>query len=193
MRQQFYASRGMDVPEDLGEGEKHMPDRHGDSRTLGFANMILSSSLLILTRVLVRRSIGIVFPRFMAYTDDEHARALEEQWIEGDLTHDTATVTESGEFQSTLRGLLVGFLFPIWPFFLYRELPHPTWFEPLESETRSQLTVGDSGEDREGLFQLRGRAGGDFVTGVSFGPRMQVRRFPFFWTLLSSTHCRPSF
>lgn len=27
----------------------------------------------------------------MGWTDDEHARALEEQWIEGDLSADTAT------------------------------------------------------------------------------------------------------
>lgn len=139
MRSQFYASRGLPVPDDqelmLGLGID------GDS------------------------------------SSDEHTRALEEQWIEGDLTQETATVTEEGEFTSALRGILVGFFYPIFPFLWYRELPHPNWWEPLEPE-RPTGRGGDSnqeeGYDSDRFFTLRGRAGGDWLIAVVFSPRMQV-------------------
>ncbi|OCF57069.1 hypothetical protein L486_05928 [Kwoniella mangroviensis CBS 10435] len=61
--------------------------------------------------------------------NDEHARALEEQWIEGDMTAETATTTTEGLYSSILHGLLTGFLFPITPWFFFREPPLPNFFD----------------------------------------------------------------
>ncbi|WVQ85033.1 hypothetical protein IAT38_007197 [Cryptococcus sp. DSM 104549] len=61
--------------------------------------------------------------------NDEHARALEEQWIEGDLTADTATTSTEGLYTSILQGLLTGFLFPLMAWFFFRELPLPNFFD----------------------------------------------------------------
>jgi hypothetical protein len=43
-------------------------------------------------------------------------------------------VTE-GLYTSILTGLLFGFLFPITPWFFFREIPAPNFFEPLEAES----------------------------------------------------------
>ncbi|WWC88557.1 uncharacterized protein L201_003468 [Kwoniella dendrophila CBS 6074] len=61
--------------------------------------------------------------------NDEHARSLEEQWIEGDLTAETATTTTEGLYSSILHGLLTGFLFPIIPWFFFKEPPLPNFFD----------------------------------------------------------------
>ncbi|KAK8858743.1 hypothetical protein IAR55_002972 [Kwoniella newhampshirensis] len=61
--------------------------------------------------------------------NDEHARALEEQWIEGDMTAETATTSTEGLYTSILHGLLTGFLFAIIPWFFFRELPLPNFFD----------------------------------------------------------------
>ncbi|WRT67947.1 uncharacterized protein IL334_004921 [Kwoniella shivajii] len=61
--------------------------------------------------------------------NDEHARALEEQWIEGDMTAETASTTSEGMYTSILHGLLTGFLFPILPWFFFREPPLPNFFD----------------------------------------------------------------
>ncbi|WVQ96524.1 hypothetical protein IAU59_003629 [Kwoniella sp. CBS 9459] len=61
--------------------------------------------------------------------NDEHARALEEQWIEGDMTADTATTQTEGLYTSILYGLLTGFLFPLIPWFFFREAPLPNFFD----------------------------------------------------------------
>ncbi len=75
MRRQFYESRGEEVPDgmdlgDVSEFERGVVPRGGvlsDRRRRRKASSLTG---------------GI---------DDEHARALEEQWIEGDLTAETAT------------------------------------------------------------------------------------------------------
>ena len=139
-----------------------------------------------------------------------------------------------GIYTSILTGLLVGFLYPILPWFFFREIPAPNFFEPLEIEhdrTGSSTTntgpTGRSGEVLEeqldwsmgilpnatgstgsgstganarggaggrsgvsetapgnpgtrGLFGLRGRPGGEWVTGVVFGQRVQVRLAQWF-------------
>ncbi|CAK9784614.1 hypothetical protein CC85DRAFT_270087 [Cutaneotrichosporon oleaginosum] len=61
--------------------------------------------------------------------NDEHARALEEQWIEGDLTPETATTSSEGMYTAILHGLLTGFLFPLTPWFFFREEPLPNFFD----------------------------------------------------------------
>ncbi|TXT16003.1 hypothetical protein VHUM_00506 [Vanrija humicola] len=61
--------------------------------------------------------------------NDEHARALEEQWIEGDLTPATATTSTEGMYTSILHGLLIGFLLPLTPWFFFRDPPLPNFFD----------------------------------------------------------------
>ncbi|SCZ97409.1 BZ3500_MvSof-1268-A1-R1_Chr4-2g07195 [Microbotryum saponariae] len=55
--------------------------------------------------------------------DDEHARALEDQWMEGLTGQNEAAATEStteGYWMKMLGGLCVGFFFPFLPFFFFR-------------------------------------------------------------------------
>ena len=122
-------------------------------------------------------------------SDDEHARALEEQWIEGDLTAETATsefspswreieaariadtaiASEEGLYTSTMKGLLAGFLFPMTPMFWFRELPIPNLFD-AEYEAIEAERQGRSVPHPE-----NGTEGGEVVSGGVFGTRMQVR------------------
>ncbi|WWD18638.1 hypothetical protein CI109_103091 [Kwoniella shandongensis] len=73
----------------------------------------------------------------MGDVNDEHARALEEQWIEGDMTAETATTSTEGLYTSILHGLLTGFLFPLIPWFFFRELPLPNFFD-ADAEAAAQ-------------------------------------------------------
>jgi hypothetical protein len=128
-----------------------------------------------------------------------------------------------GIYTSILTGLLVGFLYPILPWFFFREIPAPNFFDPLEIEPDratgdtgsastsrangtgsrtealeepldwsmgilpsasssgpaanagargSELAPGNAGS--RGFFGLRGRPGGEWITGVVFGQRVQV-------------------
>ncbi|KAI0688709.1 DUF2407 ubiquitin-like domain-containing protein [Cytidiella melzeri] len=54
---------------------------------------------------------------------DEHARALEEQWIDSMDGSESASLTQGGsQTPSTiLSGLVLGFFFPILPFFFFHE------------------------------------------------------------------------
>jgi len=54
--------------------------------------------------------------------ENEHQRALEDQWIEGMGGSELAAVTGdgSGEYVTLLKGLILGFLFPIIPLFFFR-------------------------------------------------------------------------
>ncbi|WVQ73383.1 hypothetical protein IAR50_002954 [Cryptococcus sp. DSM 104548] len=61
--------------------------------------------------------------------NDEHARALEEQWIEGDMTAETAATSTEGLYTAILHGLLFGFLFPLLSWFFLREGPLPNFFD----------------------------------------------------------------
>jgi len=64
-------------------------------------------------------------------------------------------------FTSILHGLLTGFLFPIQPWFYFRELPLPNFFD-AEAEAAGESVV------------LSPTEGGEPVQGVIFGTRMQV-------------------
>ncbi|WWC70910.1 uncharacterized protein I206_104862 [Kwoniella pini CBS 10737] len=87
--------------------------------------------------------------------NDEHARALEEQWIEGDLTAETATTTTEGLYTSILHGLLTGFLFPIIPWFFFREPPLPNFFDSeAEALIISRRTTNTSGEGSDANANL---------------------------------------
>ncbi|WVO24957.1 uncharacterized protein IAS62_006339 [Cryptococcus decagattii] len=90
--------------------------------------------------------------------NDEHARALEEQWIEGDLTADTATTSAEGVYMSILHGLLVGFLFPLMGWFFIRELPLPNFFD---AEAEAQVELAGSGYGGGNANISGGDVGGD--------------------------------
>jgi hypothetical protein len=152
---------------------------------------------------------------------EEHVRALEEQWIEGDLNAETAESGSSfsciglaslivplavneGLYSSIFHGILIGFLFPLLPWFFFREIPSPNFFDPLEgpdaplsperdSKSRNldpeQPTASRPSTNHESppestnaasMFGLRGLPGGDWRTSVVFGQRTQVSRLPSF-------------
>jgi hypothetical protein len=71
MRRQFYAGRGEEVPEGLDQGGP-------------------CQFFYLRSDTTPEADIRSVNGLGMLVTDDEHTRALEEQWIEGDLTHETA-------------------------------------------------------------------------------------------------------
>ncbi|KAG5645419.1 hypothetical protein DXG03_006243 [Asterophora parasitica] len=59
---------------------------------------------------------------------DEHARALEEQWIDSIDNAGTASLSQSSPSNTTiLQGILLGFFFPLMPFFFMRN-PKPAVF-----------------------------------------------------------------
>ncbi|KAF8574333.1 hypothetical protein K439DRAFT_1416038 [Ramaria rubella] len=68
---------------------------------------------------------------------DEHARALEEQWIDSIDTTGSAALSQSSPSTSStvLQGLLLGFFFPVLPFFFFREPRAPVfWDDGREAE-----------------------------------------------------------
>ncbi|WWC62769.1 uncharacterized protein I303_105366 [Kwoniella dejecticola CBS 10117] len=111
-----------------GEEEPSAPRRRGFDVLLDAG---LSADDVAAMRRQFYESRGEEVPEGMEGGDvnDEHARALEEQWIEGDMTAETATTTSEGLYTSILHGLLTGFLFPIIPWFFFREPPLPNFFD----------------------------------------------------------------
>ncbi|KZT62156.1 hypothetical protein CALCODRAFT_426737 [Calocera cornea HHB12733] len=76
---------------------------------------------------------------------EEHARALEEQWID-DMDNPMAVADPlldgpegEGMYMTTLQGLLTGFFFPIMPFYFMRQPPPPTMFTERELEPDTPL------------------------------------------------------
>ncbi|KEP51934.1 putative transmembrane protein [Rhizoctonia solani 123E] len=71
--------------------------------------------------------------------DDEHARALEEQWVDNMDSGLPGESSNDGEsmYPPYLHGILVGFFFPLIPMFFLRELPPPAFFSdnvaPIEA------------------------------------------------------------
>lgn len=73
--------------------------------------------------------------------DEEHARALEEQWIDNIDNAGSATLSQSSSANSTiLQGVLLGFFFPFLPFFFLRG-PKPAVFWSDDSEQESTSNV----------------------------------------------------
>jgi len=73
---------------------------------------------------------------------DEHARALEEQWIDSIDTTGSAALSQSSTSttSSLLQGLVLGFFFPILPFFFFREPRAPVfWDNGREAERFSSV------------------------------------------------------
>ncbi|CAE7231677.1 unnamed protein product [Rhizoctonia solani] len=62
-------------------------------------------------------------------TDDEHARALEEQWVDN-MDSGLSADSNDGEpmYPPYFHGILIGFFFPLIPMFFLRELPPPAFF-----------------------------------------------------------------
>ncbi|KAG2337065.1 hypothetical protein BDR05DRAFT_806136 [Suillus weaverae] len=52
---------------------------------------------------------------------DEHARALEEQWVDSMDNVNSASLSSASSQSLILRGIVIGFFFPIIPFFFLRE------------------------------------------------------------------------
>jgi hypothetical protein len=109
-----------------------------------------------------------------------------------------AAVNE-GLYSSIFHGILIGFLFPLLPWFFFREIPSANFFDPLEGPDAPLSPLDEPGsqlvdEDRAApdpainhesqaeptnaasMFGLRGMPGGDWRTGVVFGQRTQVSR-----------------
>ncbi|BEI89271.1 uncharacterized protein CcaverHIS019_0206330 [Cutaneotrichosporon cavernicola] len=99
--------------------------------------------------------------------NDEHARALEEQWIEGDLTPETATTSSEGMYTAILHGLLAGFLYPLTPWFFFREEPLPNFFDAeaeadqLARRAESAARAEDERRAAAHAAAMRGHAGSD--------------------------------
>ena len=62
------------------------------------------------------------------WTADEHARELEERWIES-LDGGNSSLGLSPPSTSVLKGVLMGFFFPLMPFFFLRDTHHPIFWE----------------------------------------------------------------
>jgi predicted PurR-regulated permease PerM len=74
-------------------------------------------------------------------TDDEHARALEEQWIDSIDNAGSATLSQAGGASTTvLQGVLMGFFFPFLPFFfMWSQKPCVFWEDNSEQEPTSNV------------------------------------------------------
>ncbi|KAF8995501.1 DUF2407 ubiquitin-like domain-containing protein [Cyathus striatus] len=73
---------------------------------------------------------------------DEHARALEEQWIDSMDNAGTASLSQlsSSSNSSVLQGVLLGFFFPLLPFFFMRsQKPAVFWDDENEQEPTANV------------------------------------------------------
>lgn len=60
---------------------------------------------------------------------DEHARALEEQWIDSMDNVASASQSSSNNTTMIMNGILLGFFFPIIPFFFYHHYKPAVFWE----------------------------------------------------------------
>ena len=72
-------------------------------------------------------------------------------------------------YSSILYGLLTGFLFPLLPWFFFRELPLPNFFD-----ADAEATLSDDTPVSERVASSP-NIGAEIIPGVVFGKRMQVR------------------
>lgn len=73
--------------------------------------------------------------------DDEHFRALEEQWIDSMDNSGSVILSHSASTNSAmLQGTMIGFFFPILPFFFMKN-PKPAvfWEDGSESDITSNV------------------------------------------------------
>lgn len=102
----------------------------------------ISTSILTLKKnVGPLSSYGGNFSSFLT-SDDEHARALEEQWIDSIDNAGTASLSQasSASNSTVLQGILLGFFFPLLPFFFMRSSKPPVfWDDGSEHEPTSNV------------------------------------------------------
>ena len=88
-----------------------------------------------------RYLISFLFP----WTDEEHARALEEQWIDALGSGGTGASSGSPESDSraraVLNGIVIGFFFPLLPFFFFRGTKPAAFFESGHAIETAESTV----------------------------------------------------
>lgn len=70
-------------------------------------------------------------------------------------------------FSSILHGLLTGFLFPIIPWFFFRELPLPNFFD-ADAEASGATDAGGASS------RVAESVGGEVMPSIVFGKRVQV-------------------
>ncbi|KIM45045.1 hypothetical protein M413DRAFT_327737 [Hebeloma cylindrosporum] len=72
---------------------------------------------------------------------DEHARSLEEQWIDSIDNAGSATLSQAGGASTAvLQGVLMGFFFPLIPFFfMWNRKPAVFWEDNSEQEPTSNV------------------------------------------------------
>jgi len=71
---------------------------------------------------------------FSIWTDEEHARALEEQWIDalgsgGTGGAGSGSPESDSRARAVLNGIVIGFFFPLLPFFFFRGSKPAAFFE----------------------------------------------------------------
>ncbi|KAF8443166.1 DUF2407 C-terminal domain-containing protein [Boletus edulis BED1] len=73
---------------------------------------------------------------------DEHARALEEQWIDSMDTVSNAPLVQTSVQSMLLRGIVMGFFFPILPFFFLRDAkPAAFWDDGNEVQPTENVIL----------------------------------------------------
>jgi hypothetical protein len=85
--------------------------------------------------------ISILFP----WTDEEHARALEEQWIDalgsGGAGAGSGSPESDSRARAVLNGIVIGFFFPLLPFFFFRGSKPAAFFESGHAIETAESTV----------------------------------------------------
>ncbi|EJC98967.1 uncharacterized protein FOMMEDRAFT_142985 [Fomitiporia mediterranea MF3/22] len=72
---------------------------------------------------------------------EEHARALEERWIESLDSGADSPISPSSASRTLLQGLLVGFFFPLLPFFFFHEARPAVFWENGRSQDAPSSVV----------------------------------------------------
>ncbi|KAL5512674.1 hypothetical protein ACEPAG_2940 [Sanghuangporus baumii] len=71
---------------------------------------------------------------------EEHARALEERWIDSLASDADSPISPSSASTTLLQGLIIGFFFPLLPFFFFHEArPAVFWEDGRSQEPQSSV------------------------------------------------------
>jgi len=71
---------------------------------------------------------------------EEHARALEERWIDS-LDGGNSSISSSSNSNTILQGVLLGFFFPLLPFFFIRDARPAVFWEDGSTQDRGSSNV----------------------------------------------------
>lgn len=74
---------------------------------------------------------------------DEHARALEEQWIDSMDNVGTASISQSSSHATSviLNGIVLGFFFPLLPLFFFHEAKPAVFWEEGPDHSTSNPSI----------------------------------------------------